>query len=141
MSAPRSIDGLRKSTDERRTTARKKITDALRDMKRKGMVINTNAVARYANVARKTIYNHPDLFDKIQAARTAPRPRLSAPTDDPGSQSSIVAALREQLRTVKHQYETELTTRRAEIKQLNADLAAAHGEIHRLRSAGAGNSA
>jgi hypothetical protein len=139
MNAPRSTGGLRKSTDERRTEARKKITDALRDMKRKGMVINTNAVARYAKVARKTIYNHRDLFDKIQAAKSITRPHLSTPVLNPGGQSSVVAGLREQLRAQKHQYETELAARKATIKRLSADLAAAHGEIHRLRGASAGS--
>lgn len=139
MSAPRSTEGLRNSAKVRETEARKKIINALRDMKRKNLVINTNAVARYANVARKTIYNHPDLFDKIQAAKTTTRPQPSTPTLNADGQSSIVAALREQLRTQKHQYETELATRKAEIKQLSADLATAHGEIHRLRSTGAGN--
>ena len=136
MSAPRSrsTDGLRNSAKVRETEARKKICDALRDMKRKGMVINTNAVARHAKVARKTIYNHQDLFDKIQAAKSVARPQLSVATPNPDGQSSILAALREQLRAQKHHYETELATRKAEIKQLHADLAVAHGEIHRLRA-------
>lgn len=77
--------------------------------------------------------------DKVQAAKTTTRPQLNTPTLNADGQSSIVAALREQLRTQKHQYETELATRKAEIKQLSADLAAAHGEIHRLRSTGAGS--
>lgn len=101
------------------------------------MVINTNAVARYAQVTRKTIYNHRELFDKMQAAKSATRPQRSTPTLNPNGQPSIVAALRERLRVQKHQYETELATGKTEIKQLSADLAAAHGEIRRLHSTGA----
>lgn len=128
------------SSKVRETEARTKIVKALREMQRKNIDINTNAVARYAHVARKTIYNHRDLFEKIQAARTPPRPQPSAPPVSPDGQSSDVAALREQLRTQKHRYETELATRDAEIKRLTSDLAAAHGEIHRLRT-GAGERA
>ena len=135
MTTSRSLDGLRRSTDKRKAATRSKIKKALRDMQRKGLTINVNAVAKYAGVARKTIYNHQSLLDDIRAAGTAPTPRLAEPTT-PGAQSSIVAALREQLRAQKQRYESEIADLKTKVKKVERELAAAHGEIHRLGKTG-----
>ncbi|MGB3673711.1 MAG: hypothetical protein WA988_04650 [Candidatus Nanopelagicales bacterium] len=135
MTAARSTDGLKNASRHRRTEARGKIKKALREMLRAGVDINPNAVARHAGVARKTIYNHPDLFAEIRAASTTPRPQIaeSAPTaTHPGS--TIDTALRNQLRSQKRQHDTDVAALKAEIKDLHQQLAAAHGEIHRLRN-------
>lgn len=136
MTAARSTDGLKNASRHRRTEARGKIKKALREMLRAGVDINPNAVARHAGVARKTIYNHPDLFAEIRAASTTPRPQIteSAPTA-PNPGSTVDTALRNQLRTQKRQYDTDVAALKAEIKDLHQQLAAAHGEIHRLRNA------
>lgn len=137
MSMPRSLDGLRRASTKSRNEARAKIKKALREMQRKGLTINPNALARYADVSRKTIYNHTDLLAEVKAAANTPAPRLSAAApDDPATPSSVTAALREQLRTQKRGYETTISALKAEIKQLKHDLAAAHGEIHRLGATG-----
>ncbi|WP_458317561.1 DUF6262 family protein [Mycolicibacterium brisbanense] len=134
---PRSLDGLQKHSTKRRTETRAKIRKALREMKHKGLTINPNALARYAHVSRKTIYNHTDLLAEVKAASDAPTPRLSAAgPEEQAAPSSIAAALREQLRTQKRSYETTISALKAEIKQLKHDLAAAHGEIHRLSAGG-----
>ena len=80
MTTSRSLDGLRRSTDKRKAATRSKIKKALRDMQRKGLTINVNAVAKYAGVARKTIYNHQSLLDDIRAAGTAPSQIHPAPS-------------------------------------------------------------
>lgn len=135
MTRPRSTDGLLDSTKRRKAAARTKIRNALREMKKKGLDININAVANYANVARKTIYNHPDLRDEIRAATTTPTPQSATPpANPPGGQSSITATLRDQLRSQKSRYEADITTLKAQIKQLQQELATAHGELHRLRT-------
>ena len=134
MTAARSTDGLKNASRHRRTEARGKIKKALREMLRTGVPINPNAVARHAGVARKTIYNHPDLFAEIRAASTAPRPHNTESTPAANNPSSpLDAALRHQLRTQKRQYDTDVAALKAEIKDLHQQLAAAHGEIHRLR--------
>jgi hypothetical protein len=134
---PRSLDGLKKHSTKRRNEARAKIRRALREMQRKGLKINPNALAHYADVSRKTVYNHTDLLDAVRAAGDAPTPHLSpAAPEEAAPSSSITAALREQLRTQKRGYETTIATLKAEIKQLKRDLAAAHGEIHRLGPGG-----
>ncbi len=135
MTAARSTEGLRKASATRRNQARTKIKKALRDMQRAGLTINPNSVARHAKVARKTIYAHTDLFDQIRAAATKQRPRIaepSTPASDTGS--PVDAALRHQLRTQKRQYDIDTAALKAEIKSLHQQLAAAHGEIMRLRS-------
>ncbi|CAN3131154.1 DUF6262 family protein [Mycobacterium sp. smrl_JER01] len=140
MTAARSTAGLRKASAKSRNDARRKIRKALREMQRAGMTINPNAVARHAGVARKTIYNHTDLFDEIRAASAIPRPTIAATESEaPIRGSSVDAALRQQLRTQKRQYDNDIAALKAEIKELNQQLAAAHGEIHRLRGNGTAN--
>jgi chromosome segregation ATPase len=138
MTTARSTEGLKRASDKRRIEARRKIKKALREMQRAGLTINPNAVARHAQVARKTVYNHTDLFDEIRAAATAPQPQIAEAAIESAGSSSITAALRQQLRTQKRAHDTETATLKADIKDLNQQLAAAHGEIHRLR--GTGNS-
>lgn len=133
MTTHRSTEGLTLATQKRRTEARRKIKKALREMARAGVEINPHAVARHAKVARKTVYNHTDLLDEIRAAKFTPRPQI-AETAPAGAGSSIDAGLRQQLRIQKRQYDTDVAALKAEIKELNQQLAVAHGEIHRLRS-------
>lgn len=132
----RSIEGLRASAEKRRQEARTKIQKALREMKKKGLTINPNAVARYANVARKTVYNHSDLLNEVRAAQTAPRRTLTSVAAPASGESSIDAALREQLRIQKTRYETDTAALKSTIKQLQEELAVTHGELHRLRTNG-----
>lgn len=135
MTTHRNTEGLAAASDLRRTEARRKIKKALRELVRAGLVINPNAVARHAKVARKTIYNHKDLLAEIRAATTTPRPQIADPTPaGGGAGSSIDAGLRQQLRIQKRQYDTDVAELKAEIKSLHQQLAVAHGEIHRLRS-------
>lgn len=136
MTATRSTDGLRRASTKRRTDARRKIKKALREMQRAGLTINPHALAQHAGIARKTIYNHSDLLTEIRAAATTPRPQLAESAPAPGTESSITAALRTQLRTQQRDYDTAAAALKAEIKDLRTQLAAAHGEIHRLRGTG-----
>jgi hypothetical protein len=137
MTAARSTDGLKNASTKRRNEARRKIKKALREMQRAGLDINPNAVARHARVARKTIYNHTDLLNEIRAAATTRRPQIADATPEaPKSDSPVDSALRHQLRIQKREHETDIAALKAEIKDLKTQLAAAHGEIHRLRGTG-----
>lgn len=140
MTQQRSTAGLRASTKRRSTEARAKIRKALRDMKKKGLVINPNSVSRYANVARKTIYNNPDLHDQIRAAGNTQRPQsATAPPADIAGESTINVALRDQLRHQKGRYEADIAALKSQNKQLQQELATAHGELHRLRNTHSGS--
>ncbi len=105
-------------------------------MRRKGLIINAQAVANYAGVARKSIYNHRGLLDQIHAETAKPTLNPAPATPQPATESSIVTALREQLRIQKHRYQTEIAELTTENKTLEQALAAAHGELHRLRNTG-----
>lgn len=133
---PRSTEGLLASTKRRKAETRAKIRKALREMKKKGLDININAVANYAHVARKTIYNHPDLEQEIRAAATtAPRRSAEPPAAIANGQNgATTTALRNELRNQKRHYDADITALKAQIKQLQQELATAHGELHRLRT-------
>lgn len=133
---PRSTEGLLASTKRRKAETRAKIRKALREMKKKGLDININAVANYAHVARKTIYNHPDLEQEIRAAATTAPPRSAEPPAAiaNGQNGATTTALRNELRNQKHHYDADIAALKAQIKQLQQELATAHGELHRLRT-------
>jgi len=79
----RSVDGLRRSTQQRSSATRRKITKALKEMRTKGLAINPHALANYAGVAHKSIYHHRDLLDQIRAETPNPTSaRPSNPTRD-----------------------------------------------------------
>ncbi len=123
----RATDGLRRHAQQRSDDARRRIDKALRDLRKQGAPINVNAVARAAEVTRKTIYAHPDLLERIRAhtpLHLTPAPQ-SRP---PAAENSIVAALRRQLTT----QQTQLSKLKTELKARDDALAAAHGEIARL---------
>ncbi|AIC72985.1 Putative transposase/integrase [Mycobacteroides abscessus] len=133
MSTPRSTEGLRRHTTQLRASTARKIKQAIREMKKKGLPINPNSVSRYSGVSRKTIYNHTDLLTQIRAAANKP---VIRPADQgegpPTTESGIIAALRNQITALKTGHRADIAELKATIKGLNEDLAAAHGEIYTL---------
>lgn len=91
---------------KRSADVRARIDKALTALRRSGGPININAVAARAGVTRKTIYNHPDLREKIRAQATVTPAPDPTPTDN-----TIVSALR-----------TQLTAKDAEIRRLRAEI-------------------
>ena len=63
-------------------------------MRKKGLAINPHALAKYAGIACKSVYNHPDLLEQIRAETIKPTPRPAAAAPEPANESSIVTALR-----------------------------------------------
>lgn len=134
MTTPRSTDAIIAHAKKRYAATEKKITQAIKDMRRKGLTINPQTVAKHAGVSPKTVYNHRDLLDQIRAESAKPTLNPAPATPQPATESSIVTALREQLRTQKQRYQTEITELKAENKTLEQALATAHGELLRLRN-------
>lgn len=132
MSTSRSVEGLARHAREVRAATRRKIVKAVREMRKKGLAINPNAVSRYSGVARKTIYNHTDILKQIKEASTKPvlRPAETATSTD--DESTILAALRRQLLTQDSEHRARVAELSAVIKERDEALAAAHGEILRL---------
>lgn len=136
MTTPRSTDAIVAHAKKRYADTERTIATAIKDMRRKGLTINAHAVANYAGVARKSIYNHRNLLDQIHAETAKPTLNPAPATPQPASESSIITALREQLRIQKQHYQTEIAELKAKNKILEQALAAAHGELHRLRNTG-----
>lgn len=134
MTTPRSTAAMVAHAKKRYASTDRKIAKAIKDMRRKGLTINPHTVAKYAGVSRKTVYNHHGLLDQIHAESTKPTLSPAPTTPEPAAESTIVTALREQLRTQKQRYQSEITELKAENKTLEQALATAHGELHRLRN-------
>lgn len=130
-----AVEGLRRHAQQRSTDARTAIEQAMRELRRRHQDINVNAVARCAGVSRKTIYNHTDLLEKIRNHRRQPRvvPAQAAPV---AGNNPIIAALHNELANQKTRYEAELARLKARLRQREDELAAAHGELHRLTTRG-----
>lgn len=128
---PAAIDALREHAHQRSLTARRAIEDAIRALRKGRQPVNVNAVARAAGVTRKTIYKHTDLLERIRAHAKRPRSvNLQTAADD----NAIVAALRHELATQRSRYEAEINQIREQLKDRERALAAAHGEIDRLKA-------
>lgn len=126
------VDGLRRHAKQRTADARQRIEKAIRELRKQQAVINVNSVARAACVTRKTIYNQPDLLQRI---RTQPPVRVTAappPSTPAGQETSIVTALRRELTSQQTRYRTQLAELRATLQQTQEALAIAHAELHRL---------
>lgn len=134
MTTPRSTDAIVAHAKKRYALTERKIAKAIKEMRRKGLTINPQTVAKYAGVSRKSVYNHHGLFDLIRAESAKPTPTPTPAAPRPATEPSIVTALREELRTQKQHYQTEITELKAENRTLEQALAAAHGELHRLRN-------
>jgi hypothetical protein len=80
MAARGALTRTRRSTQQRSSATRRKITKALKEMRKKGLAINPHALANYAGVARKSIYNHRDLLDQIRAETPQPHRSTGHPT-------------------------------------------------------------
>ncbi|MFT9526350.1 hypothetical protein [Mycobacteroides abscessus] len=133
MSTPRSTEGLLRHTTQLRASTARKIKQAIREMKKKGLTINPNSVSRYSGVSRKTIYNHTDLLAQIRAAADKPALRPAAlDINTTANESGVIAALRHQIATIKTSHLADVSALKATIKSLKTDLAAAHGEIYAL---------
>ncbi|KRQ20520.1 hypothetical protein AOT83_12010 [Mycobacteroides sp. H001] len=127
------LDGLLRHAKARSADARARIDKAIRDLRRQHVPININAVARAAGVTRKTIYRNPEQLARIRAhnpLRTAATPASGAPAG--AMPTSIVAGLRRELSTQRNQHRAQITDLHAQLKEKDAALAAAHGEIARL---------
>ena len=115
-----AIAALNAHAQQRSADVRTRIEKALTAMRRSGATININAVAVRAGVTRKTIYNHPDLREKIRAHTTIAPPPEAAATD-----SSIVSALRAQLTA----NDAELHRLRAELRAKDVLIATLYGRL------------
>lgn len=115
------IELLRRSAETRTATATSKATKTIAALVKRNEPVNFRSVAREAKVSLDFLYRTTELREQIVRLRTRHAPAPAAPAQiDP--QGTIVLTLTRQLRNAK-----------AEIAQLQAALAAAHGENLALR--------
>jgi hypothetical protein len=119
-------DHLRAAAARRSQDAADRARRALTEMTKARTTISFTAVARHAGISTDFLYRHPELRTKIEALRQA-SPRAAPPAGAaPESTGSAVTALAERLRRLQAE-------RHAEVTELKAALAAAHGENLALR--------
>ena len=118
-----------------RAAARRKHHDAvdraqraLHALVRDGESVNFRAVARLADCSPDFLYRTPVLRARIQQLRGQPR-RAATTTDPPSTAPSTSAVIRE----LAAQLTEEKRRHREDVAELEAALAAAHGELLELR--------
>jgi Family of unknown function (DUF6262) len=122
----RRAEALRRAAQAKRQAAITRTETAIRKLVKDRQEINFRSVARAAGVSLDFLYGNDDLRQRIeklraqQSARPAPEP---APTT---ADHDIVHMLTTKLRQ-------ERDARRAAVSELEEQLAAAHGELLRLR--------
>jgi Family of unknown function (DUF6262) len=117
---------LRAAAARRSQDAAERARRALVEMTKARTTISFTAVARHAGISTDFLYHHPELRTKIEALRQA-APRATPPAvPAPEATGSAVTALAERLRRLQAE-------RHAEVTELKAALAAAHGENLALR--------
>jgi hypothetical protein len=125
--ADRRAAALRQAAQAKRQAAVTRTETAIRTLIKNKQDINFRSVARAARVSLDFLYGNDDLRSRIEKLRDQQKAR---PAPDPGpghaDSSDIVHILTEKLRR-------ERDTRRITASQLEEQLAAAHGELLRLR--------
>lgn len=123
----RRASALRQAAQDKRQAAVSRAETAIRTLVKGKQEISFRSVARTAGVSLDFLYGNDDLRMRIEKLRSQQKTR---PVPDPGPEhadgSDIVHILTEKLRH-------ERDTRRAAAGQLEEQLAAAHGELLRLR--------
>jgi hypothetical protein len=123
----RRADALRQAAQAKRQAAVTRADTAIRKLIKDRQEINFRSVARAAGVSLDFLYGNDGLRKRIEKLRAQQnrRPALDpAPEDADGS--DIVHILTSRLRR-------ESDARRTTVSQLEEQLAAAHGELLRLR--------
>ena len=115
-------DHLRQAAARRSQDAEARARNALTAMTKADEPVSFVAVARRASVSTDFLYRHPELRTKIESRRRR-RPVNAAASAPAAHSGGAVSALAERTQT-EH---------RAEVAELRAALATAHGENLRLR--------
>lgn len=125
--AERRAAALRQAAQAKRQAAVTRTETAIRTLIKTQQDINFRSVARAGRVSLDFLYGNDDLRTRIEKLRSQQKAR-PAPAPGPGQAdgSVIVHILTEKLRL-------ERDTRRTTVGQLEEQLAAAHGELLRLR--------
>ena len=124
-----NADNLRSAAQRKHAAAIARATNALDALERDGMPVTFRGLAKTAGVSVDFLYRSP-LRTRIEKLRTerdsAPPKPHSIAVEEAATQSNVVRALTAKIAELKQRH-------RAETEQLQAALAAAHGENLNLR--------
>jgi hypothetical protein len=127
--AQRRAEALRRAARGKREAATTRTEAAIRQLVKTKQEITFRAVARAAGVSLDFLYANTDLRGRIQTLRaqqSAPPPAASTGPAPADNDSTVVRVLAARLRE-------ERNTHQAAVRDLEQRLAAAHGEMLRLR--------
>lgn len=123
----RRASALRQAAQAKRQAAVTRTETAIRALVKNKKEINFRSVARAAGVSLDFLYGNDDLRKRIEKLRDQQKARPAPdPAPEHADNSDIVHILTEKLRQ-------ERETSRTSVSQLEDQLAAAHGELLRLR--------
>lgn len=127
--AQRRADALRRAAQAKRQAATARAETAIRKLVKNQQEISFRAVARTGGVSLDFLYANADLRGRIEALRARQAAKAPAAPAGPGpshGDDGVVDALTAKLRE-------ERAARLAAVRDLEDKLAAAHGELLRLR--------
>ena len=127
--AQRRADALRRAAQAKRQAATARAETAIRKLVKDQQEISFRAVARTGGVSLDILYANADLRGRIETLRArqaAKAPAMPAEPSPSHADAGVVDALTIKLRE-------ERAARLAAIRDLEDKLAAAHGELLRLR--------
>jgi hypothetical protein len=126
--AQRRADALRRAAQAKRQAATARAETAIRKLVKNQQEISFRAVARTGGVSLDFLYANADLRGRIETlrARHAKAPAVPAEPSPSHARAGVVDALTIKLRE-------ERAARLTAVRDLEDKLAAAHGELLRLR--------
>ncbi len=127
--AQRRADALRRAAQAKRQAATARAETAIRKLVKNQQEISFRAVARTGGVSLDFLYANDDLRGRIETLRArqaASPPAVPAEPSPSHADAGVVDALTARLRA-------ERAARLAAVRDLEDKLAAAHGELLRLR--------
>jgi hypothetical protein len=126
----RRAAALRNAAEAKHAAALQRAETGLRRLLTDGAEINFRSVSRAGSVSLDFLYAQPELRRRIEGLRAQQqatvRPSRAEPEPDPNCNGNV-------LRTLTAQLKAERSARLEQVRDLEAKLASAHGEILRLR--------
>lgn len=122
----RRAETLRKAAADKHDQAVSRAEAGIRKLLKDREPINFRSAARAAGVSLDFLYSQPQLRNRIETLRRQQNPATPARPADASGDGSVIHTLTESLRR-------ERSANRERVKDLEQRLAAAHGEILRLR--------
>jgi hypothetical protein len=122
----RRAEALRRAAQHKREAATARAEAAIRQLVKERHEINFRTVARTGGISLDFLYANSDLRRRIQTLRTQQATQPPSPAEPANSDSNIVHVLTAKLRE-------ERASRHTAEREHEQRIAAAHGEILRLR--------